>query len=376
MDTMFEKLITDAGVPTAASEFLRAQGIVNADKFGILASEEKEVKVEIIDMMLAGGVKLERLDDKASIKLLWRSCRKTISGGSPPDDGVSGDSAIPKAPKEDLDALWLRSHGFTIPDAWMLAPSLQLKIWRSFNDEEPVVVPLLAESLRLKTVTGRAAGTQISVVPGRPVETQAVVADLVKFPVDLYTRMRGWFTTMAFVSIKRTDWFDFQTAIFGSDKIIQFVSQTFDGNYAPMSHYANAWAGTVNYFADRVRVSKATLKDAVLNTGAWEHKWTNYTPGPNGGGKSGAPDLPQHVLDELSALRQSVKQWQSTADRNRIDADRARTASTNGGKGAKGGYGKWHDGGGKGNGHRDKPKSSRDNDGGHEKERRRSRDRR
>ena len=70
MDTMFEKLITDPGAPTAASEFLRAQGIVNADKFGILASEEKEVKVEIIDMMLAGGVKLERLDDKASIKLL------------------------------------------------------------------------------------------------------------------------------------------------------------------------------------------------------------------------------------------------------------------------------------------------------------------
>ena len=190
----------------------------------------------------------------------------------------------------------------------------------------------------------KSVGAQLAIVPGKAVETQAVMLDHVGRAAELYTRCRAWFMTMAYVSIRRREWMDFQTAIFGSEKILTFVNQTFRGQYAPASFYASAWASTIHHLAECVRLSNMSLKEAVKNTGAWEHRWTNWTPSQSneaGPSKGGLADVPKSVQNELDKLRGEVKMWQSTADKYRKNAEsgdqgkRAGKSGSKGGKGAK-----------------------------------------
>ena len=343
MESIFAQMGKDAGVSAEAMDWLKSQGITSPSKFGVLAAEEKEVRAEIIDMMTAGGVKFEKLDDKAAVKMLWLACRKNMKVESQ-EDGGEIDAPLPKETKQDLDTVWHRVHGFTPPDAWLLVPTLQGKLWRAFNQEKPKVEPLLAEALRPLSCSNRAIGTQLAIVPGKAVETQAVMLDTVGRPIELYIRIRAWMTTMAYISVRNTAWFDFQTALFGSDKVLHLVTQTFGGQHAPTSFYVSAWAATVHYFSEHVRVSGATLKEAVLNTGAWEHRWTGFTPsGQRGDQASAGPDLPKDVQDEVNKLKGLVKQWQSTADRFRVESENLRKGGKDRGgkgKGKKHGKGK------------------------------------
>ena len=209
-------------------------------------------------------------------------------------------------------------------------PNLQGRMWRLATAEPQQTDTTLAEHLRVLSSITRPCGTVVSLVPGKAVSASEVHIDAVTRPIEMYVRARAWFCTMAFVSIRKPTFFDYQTAIYGSDRILSFVSQTFGGFPAPTSHYIDAWAGTVHHFAEQVRVNKMTLREAVLGAGNWEHKWTNYTPQVSSGsqGSQGqgsqlaiaagaAADMPADLAAEVARLRKEVGQWQSVADRHR-----------------------------------------------------------
>jgi hypothetical protein len=61
---------------------------------------------------------------------------------------------------------------------------------------------------------------------------------------------------MAFVSIRDPDFFDLQSALFASDKILTLMQQVYNGQYPPIAFYTNAWAVTIHHWAEQVRVSK------------------------------------------------------------------------------------------------------------------------
>ena len=55
--------------------------------------------------------------------------------------------------------------------------------------------------------------------------------------------------------------------------ILQFVTRALsEGDHAPTTFCKSAWAATIQYFSEHVRVTGGTLKDAVRYTGAWEHR--------------------------------------------------------------------------------------------------------
>ena len=160
-------------------------------------------------------------------------------------------------------------------------------------------------------------------MPGRDVHTESVSLDTVHGPIEVYNRARAWFMTMAFVAIRKPNWFDFQTAIFAADKIMDLVQQTSSGLSPPVSHFLNAWAATLLYFSEQVRISQQPLTGFVTNTGAWEHRWNWTAPAGSSGHGSTAVDLPPGVAEDVDRMRNQARQWQSMVDKQRSDSHKA-----------------------------------------------------
>ena len=219
------------------------------------------------------------------------------------------------------------------------------------------------ESLRLMSQRSRASGTFLNVVPGRAVASANVDVDSIHGPLEVYSRARAWFMTMAFLNIRKQAWFDLQTAIFASDKIFELVQQTSSGMSPPVAHFVVAWASTVYYFSEQVRISGQPLLSVVVNTGAWEHRWM-WTAPADGHGPARA-DLHRDVQANVDQMREQARQWQSQVDRQRAENARANGSADQKGKGAKG-----NKGGGKGKG---KGKDRRDYGSRRDNERERSR---
>lgn len=360
----FAELAKTAAVPDHILKFLKGQGIDSIEDMSLAASSEVDVDTTIIATAKAASVKFDKLSDSISTKKLWMACRKKMETKKPAASSgdTSGDQAMPDDSADDVSATWLKIHGIVLPDDWMLTAILTGKLWRGAIQDVPRVDVVLAENLRRMSSTDKSAfGTVMSAVPGKAVEAQVVYADSVTKPIELYLRCRAWFVTMAYVSIKNQAFMDFQTALFASDKVLAFVTQSFKGHYAPMTFYVAAWAATLHHFSEVVRIQHKPLKEIIMNTGTWEHKWTNWSP-PADGQQNFGSDLPKSIQEEMGHLKSLVKDWQRKADGYRTDLDnyrRRQDSSNNYGnsKGKTDGKGKFT---GKGKGSKSNEKRGRD----------------
>jgi hypothetical protein len=303
-----------AGISAPFRAFLVAQEILRMQDFGLLAATEPEIAKEILEVAAAGGVESE-WKEKVAVKKLWLVCRKALDEGSGRKKEVPGE---PDAPLTDEDVkeikqLWSRVHGFVIPEAWILSPGLCGRLSRDVTSSPPRLEVILAESLRPRSCVEKTPGAMFqTLVPGKQTETHVIIADAVTRPIELYLRCRAYFVSIAYVSIKHPQFFDFQSALFASDKILGFVTQSFKGQFAPMTFYIAAWAATIHHWCEEVRLHSKTLNEVVKNTGEWEHKWTNFTPSSDGSvGRDANVDLPKPLRDEVEAMKLQVKDWQA-----------------------------------------------------------------
>ena len=123
--------------------------------------------------------------------------------------------------------------------------------------------------------------------------------------------------TTSFCSISTPDFLDLQVAIFGSDTILALALKTDGGQHPPTHHLAAAWAHTIQYFSEQVRITGKPLSSFVQNTGAWEHRWTWSRPGNNNGEAGGnrETDLPREIVSEMRRLREEARLNQAANDR-------------------------------------------------------------
>ena len=361
----------NAGIPENFRKFLIDQEILTLHKFGLLASTESEVAKEIIEVATSGGIKFE-LKHKVAIKELWLVCRKDVDSKKSSNKPLVIDQDAPLSEEDvnEIKVLWSRVHGFVIPEAWILSAGLVGRISRQVTRSPPQMEVILVESLRPRSCAEKTPGTIFQVLtPGKPTETQVILADSVTRPIELYLRCRAFFVSVAYVTIKHPQFFDFQSALFASDKILSFVTQSFKGHFAPVSFYVSAWAATIHHFCEEIRLHDKTLSDCVKATGEWQHKWTNFTP-PQEIAKGGDanPDLPKALQDEVDSMKIALKDWQSKYDntqreftnfkRNHIQ-NRFLSESSNDGGGGRGR--------GKGAGKNNKPKNFGRGNGGNDK---------
>ena len=137
-----------------------------------------------------------------------------------------------------------------------------------------------------------------------------------------------------------------------------FITNTFDGRTPPLIFLVTAWASTIQYFSEQVRIQKLPPSAIIGAIGTWEHKW-KLSPTPLGGSEratgSREPDN-KALQDKLDSVNGQVKRLQAAADRqSQAPTRRQRSRSPNGrgsgyyGGGDVGKRGGKGGGGGKGN---------------------------
>ena len=342
MDAGFIGRMMGLGIDANIQKFLENKRILNDESFALMAADEKEVRSEILPFIRAGGYRLEEMEEQVAIKKLWMSCRRAMAPSFNQPSGSAPVMVTDELPSEtniDLKAHWKAVHGYILPDTWLLSAKLQMTLWKGVHATTPSVEVVLIERLRLLCQSARDSGTLIN---ASTMTASRVEVDQIHGPLEVYSRSRAWFMTMAYASIRKPAWFDLQTAVFASEKIFDLVQRTSGGRFPPLGFLIEAWANTVNHFAEQVRVTGKPLSELVVNTGTWEHKWTwTATQAVNGGG---AVDLPRHLANDVADAATQARHAQSMMDRQA----NARRHIAEGNAHATGGYAGGKGGGGKG----------------------------
>ena len=103
LDAQFLSLVAGLDVPVRFTELLRTPKVMDADSFALMACDEKEVKVAILEWAKAVGVDVAELHEQFAIKKLWVACRKIFSNetnASAPASSTHPMTLVECVPKE------------------------------------------------------------------------------------------------------------------------------------------------------------------------------------------------------------------------------------------------------------------------------------
>jgi hypothetical protein len=116
-------------VPDDFFAFLEKSGVGDCESLALMAASELAVKNDIIEVVTAGGVKLD-LKGNVSVMKLWLACRKTMDSPASlrqVQEEAKPSLGLPLEIETDLKKKWAKKHGFAIPDAWLVSDEMQKK---------------------------------------------------------------------------------------------------------------------------------------------------------------------------------------------------------------------------------------------------------
>ena len=291
----FERLLEANQVPPAFAQWLFSQQIVQSNHFAMVSTTEEGVD-KIMAMAEAAGFSFANLMERVAVRQAWAVCRKQLSSATDNSTNASGsdpDARLPKETEDDLQAVWDKKHSFVIPDGWLLMPSLQVKMWRAMTAEKRSMEVLLVEHLRPMSCSDRPVNQTLAIVAGRPIEAVPVMVDQVTRHIEIYTRTWAWFFTMAFIAARHPEFMDLQTAIYGSERVLHFLSVTYGNQLPPAAFFLTAWASTIHVFAETLRLTKTPFKEQICSPATWEHLWSGWQPTAGRSSNTQGADLPR-----------------------------------------------------------------------------------
>ena len=193
----FKRMADNAGVDEAFQKWLATQGVLNAVDYDTLAANESEVIAQVLDVAAADGVDVELLKKKLAAKKPWGTCSraKTAALAVEKAEAAGGPAAVEAdislETVFDLSEKWLEHHNFVLPDNWLLVPLLQGRFWRGAQADPPRLDVTLIEGMRLMSSSERSMGNQFTIVPGRAIEANPVIADDVIHLHEMWTTIRA-----------------------------------------------------------------------------------------------------------------------------------------------------------------------------------------
>jgi len=157
------------------------------------------------------------------------------------------------------------------------------------------------------------------------VVAQAVLIDEVTRSFELYQRIRAYFMTLSQVSIEKPEWFPLQIAMIASDQILSSISNTYRGQIPPVQFLLEAWANTIHYFSETMRIQKTRTAGEIIGTlNTWEH-WWKYVPSESGDAVAPAAVADNKALEnEMSSMRGQIQHWKNEANNYKQQAARGR----------------------------------------------------
>ncbi len=182
-------ILTQAAAPVAFEAWLTREELTQPEDLALLASEEKEVQVAIID---ASGLRDASLKDKVAIKKCWWIARSQADRSSGVTSGrvqEKSDQPLNDTVVEDLHTQWARRHNFAIPTHRLLADTLLGQVYRGLHSSPPKISIILPESIRLLSATERRSGQALVLQPNSTVHCQEVVSDELTGHHELWKRV-------------------------------------------------------------------------------------------------------------------------------------------------------------------------------------------
>ena len=151
MNASFQGKMDGLGVSAAHQKVLQDTQVLDEEPFALLATEEKDIKLDIFEMFRAAGYELKLPAEQVGMKKLWFSCRQSMATSSAPAAalGMPPQNELPDETKIDLKAQWKANHAFVLPEAWLLSSTLQLKLWKAAMNSTAAVEAVLMENVRL-----------------------------------------------------------------------------------------------------------------------------------------------------------------------------------------------------------------------------------
>ena len=335
----------DAGVIA----WLEKTGLTTLEDIAEIAHDEASCDIQFIAEAFKEGVSaLDKTGPKVATRKFWKRCKaafeadlkaKAASLVAPAAGSgtalVNGEAEIPVIDAANILKLWKDRHGFILPDSQLLIPNQQGRLWRDFMSDPKSVSYWDARNLRPRSMVNAPTGTAIMYIPGKELQSQAVIADNIDRAFELWTRCRAYLMSMSFGTITDPDYFPYQQAVNVSDILLKMMMDTHRGHYADVEHLIGAWASTSLYWSDQCRVLEKTPAEIFPDVGKWHHKWT-WVPSPGAVERSqpGRPaaqsmnnddSLTRQLQNRLDAVTGQVKHLQAAADRQHYDSRRATT---------------------------------------------------
>ena len=350
----------------AVQDWLSANGVSEVVGLAHMAPSEEMLAKNVFEMINASdGAKLT-LGDRIALSKSWTMARELMLDMKSRTDKERGakehpkeGAALPEATGKDLNKKWFSLHGFKLPDAFMLVSPIQNELHRVIHpvdsDTKPAIKVLLLEELRTMDRMSKQKTLVMQVTPGRPLETGEVMLDEINSAVEVYRRARAFFHTCAYICIPKPEFFDLQTAMAVSEQVLSFVTLTYEGVPPLLRALITAWAMTIHYMGEQVRVANRSLKEVCLAAGEWHHMWkfggseSSEARGTKRRGEDsragyGGPDVHPDISRDISAMQRTMTRLQSDRDRMQKDLHTVRARGNHGGDGG-GSSSSWQSGG-------------------------------
>jgi uncharacterized membrane protein YgcG len=362
----------EAAMPNFVKWFVK-NSIMDYTEVAASAVEKAHFETAILEVMVSDNVEGSKvIGNKAALRKFYMACQDQVEiDRNPRTETATGDDdePMPRPEEVSMNEKWSKRHNFELTDVQLLVAPVQGRMWRDFKRDPPQLSVLLAERLRPRSCISQPKGNMMAVIPGRALVAQAVTVDEVTRSFELYQRIRAYFMTLSQVSVERPEWFPLQTAMIASDQVLTAISNTYRGNLPPVEFLLEAWANTIHFFAETMRIQKKrTASDIIGALNTWDH-WWKFVPSDSGEAvEAPAPKVDNRPLqNEMQSMRGQINHWKSEANKFQQQVKQGRANQQNngsqqsdgpppkkfasgsggGGKRSGGGKGKGRGGGGK-----------------------------
>ena len=263
----------DAG---KAIKWLTAEGLLSAEDFGLLATDEREVTDVVLPAAKAKGVPTEELKHKVAFKKLWKLCRKEEVSYAGLADSTEADTGLCDKTRKSCEGLWRGRHSFTLPAGRMLVSTQMRPMYEMSHTVSPhprdfSLLPLKRMKLQDGSVGAGSSDADVGSVH------------------IIFLKLRAFFYSYAFVNVDNHTWFDYGAAEAMVDRLLGFLYMRHAAGRPPVKFYSEAWDATARVFQKSVRAGK-TLTETTEADGTYQHIWSQYVreasdPAPRGGGQ-------------------------------------------------------------------------------------------
>ena len=194
-----EKILHRARAPNQLSIFLEKEQLFGVDDVALVCTKEELLDETLIAPAIAGGVPCNSLAENVCIKKVWALCREAFATGrhgQPAFQTEQEDQTLPDEVKRSLDGQWEACHGFVLNTFRLLSETQQNKIYRMSHGAPRAFPIVLLESMRLlcRLSDGKSVKAASSSKDSNATEEVSGV-------FELWTRLRAFFTTLAYTSI-------------------------------------------------------------------------------------------------------------------------------------------------------------------------------